>query len=119
MKIEGMPRSDPAFELAEYLEDLLTSKKDKILLNLSTMLKEAGLTEYHKDRPKRAIQTITTILDNMKSVSYLLKEYAFDPKGGQYDQGQYELENIRASLFRNHSPKKAIKWFKKKEKSNS
>lgn len=115
MKTEGMPQSNVAFELAEYLEDLLTSKKDKVLLNLEKMVNEAGLTELYKTRPTLVIQKITTVLDNMVLAKYLLKDYSFDKKGGQYDQGQYELGNIRAMLFRKHAPKNATKWIKKKK----
>jgi hypothetical protein len=99
MKPKGMLQDEYAFELAEYLESLLSSKLTKRLINLDTMISEAGLTEMYKTYPKRAINKIHSILDKMVDAKFIISSWKFDIKGGKYDQGQYELTNIRAQLL--------------------
>ena len=115
MKPKGMEQNEAAFELAEYLEEILSCKLEKRLLDLSTMVREAGLEEVYKTRPSRAIERINKILDKMKEVKFLISDWKFDIKGGKYRQGQYELYNIRANLFlSSHTPKKNYKKNTKK-----
>lgn len=114
MKPKGMEQNEAAFELAEYLEEILSCKLEKRLLDLSTMVREAGLEEVYKTRPSRVIERINKILDKMKEVKFLISDWKFDIKGGKYRQGQYELYNIRASLFSSHTPKKNYKKNTKK-----
>jgi len=99
MKPKGMLQDEYAFELAEYLESLLSSKLSKRLINLDTMISEAGLTEMYKTYPKRAINKIHSILDKMVDAKFIISSWKFDIKGGKYDQGQYELTNTRAQLL--------------------
>lgn len=102
---KGMEQNETAFELAEYLEEMLSCKLEKRLLDLSTMIKEAGLERVYKTRPARAIDKINKILDKMKEAKYLISDWKFDIKGGKYRQGQYEVYNIRANLFLSHTAK--------------
>jgi len=109
MKPKGMVQNLAAFELAEYLEVILSSQLEKKLINLQTMLFEAGLKDIHNTRPSKAINKINAILDKMVQAEFLIKSWRFDEKGGKYNQGQYELENIRSKLFSQKKIHKAIK----------
>jgi hypothetical protein len=51
----------------------------------------------------------------MVKAEFLIKSWRFDETGGKYNQGQYELENIRSKLF---TPKKAWKKTKSKKGVN-
>lgn len=99
MKPKGMEQNEAAFELAEYLEEILSCKLEKRLLDLSTMVREAGLEEVYKTRQSRAIERINKILDKMKESKFIISDWKFSEKGGKYGQGQYELYNIRVNLF--------------------
>lgn len=116
MQPKGMEQNEAAFELAEYLEEILSCKLEKRLLDLSTMVREAGLEEVYKTRQSRAIERINKILDKMKEARFLISDWQFSEKGGKYGQGQYELHNIRSKLF--SLPLKPQKSYKKNVKKN-
>lgn len=99
MSIKGMEQNESAFPLAEYLEEILSCKQEIRMLDLKTMLREAELEDLYETRPARAIERINKLLDKMVEVKFLISDWRFDKKGGKYDQGQYELYNIRAKLF--------------------
>ena len=99
MQPKGMEQNEAAFELAEYLEEILSCKLEKRLLDLSTMVRESGLEAVYQIRQSRAVARINKILDKMKEAKFLISDWKFSEKGGKYGQGQYELHNIRAKLF--------------------
>lgn len=109
MAIDGVTQSEPAFNIAEYLEWFLHSPSEKKILNLQTMVEEAGLSKLYLERPSRVIDRIENILNKMVEAQYLISKWHFDPKAGKHEQGQYVLHNIRALTFQESEAKRTAK----------
>jgi len=109
MAIKGIAKSEPAFNIAEYLEWFLHSPLEKKILNLQTMVEEADLSKLYLERPSRAIDRIENILNKMVEAKYLISKWHFNPKGGKHEQGQYVLHNIRALTFQESEVKRKAK----------
>ena len=97
--IKGMSQSDPAFNIAEYLEWFLSNKLKERSLNQSTLVEEGGvgLQNRYKTHKGEVLRTIETILNNMVKARYLIKEWHLDK--GKYGQAQYIFKNLRYELF--------------------
>jgi len=99
MAIKGMAQSEAAFNIVEYLEWLLSSKLKERSLNLSTLIEEGGveLGKRWKTHKAEVLETIKTILNNMKNVGYLVKGWRLEK--GKFGQDQYTFENLRYELL--------------------
>lgn len=120
MSIKGMTQSEAAFEIAEYLEWYLSSKLEERILDLSTLIEEAGdkLKALYKTRKKDAVNTVKTILNNMVQAGYLIKEYRLGK--GASNQEQLTLINLRHKLFTEQREKaKVLQLTKGRARSNN
>ena len=84
MRPKGMAQDKYAFELAEYLEEILSSSLEQKIVNLETIVKESGLENLYNTRQSKAITKINKLLDKMVAADFLINDWKFEQKGGNY-----------------------------------
>lgn len=98
MSLPDMRKSDLPFYMAEYLEYYLSSKLERRVLDLDTLLNELGIRDRYKKNKGEVERIIKRILDNMVIAKYLIKSWKMGR--GAKSQPQLTFENSRYELFK-------------------